>query len=200
MIVHHFSSISVILQSQQTFCSDLEASTFESDRAKNRPCSTRKLARRPHGEDRATAAPLETQPDKVDMEGMHDMTLYNVDLKHDSDFLQRAYESAAQMASRDCFLFLHFCTQTEKNVARTVDDPRARRRRSDTHGAKPTCSSTHNAHIVCTNHLPCPGSRQLARPCRSKMRGFPLIGYISDLFHESSALKQFPHIGYAFSR
>ena len=165
-------NISVILQSQQTFCSsDLEASTFESDRAKNRPCSTRKLARRPHGEDRATAAPLETQPDKVDMEGMHDMTLYNVDLKHDSDFLQRAYESAAQMASRDCFLFLHFCTQTEKNVARTVDDPRARRRRSDTHGAKPTCSSTHNAHIICTNHLPRPGSRQLARPCRSKMRG-----------------------------
>jgi hypothetical protein len=114
---------------------------------------------------------VETQPDKVDMGGMHDIALYNVILKHDYDFLQRAYKSAPQMASRDCFFFLHFCTQTEKNVARTVDDPRARRRRSDTHGAKTTCSSTHNAHIVCANHLPRPGSRQLVRPCRSKMRG-----------------------------
>ena len=53
---------------QQTFCSDLEASTFESVRAKNRLSSSletkeivtgnhKKLARRPHGEDRATAAP-----------------------------------------------------------------------------------------------------------------------------------------------
>ena len=75
------------------------------------------------------------------------------------------------MASRDCFFLLHFCTQTEKNVARTVDGPRARRRRYDTHSAKTTCSSTHNAHIVCANHLLRPGSRQRARPCRSKMRG-----------------------------
>jgi len=114
---------------------------------------------------------VETQPDKVDMGGMHDVALYNVDLKHDSDFLQRAYVSAAKMASRDCFFLLHFCTQTEKNVARTVDGPRARRRRYDTHSAKTTCSSTHNAHIVCANHLLRPGSRQRARPCRSKMRG-----------------------------
>jgi hypothetical protein len=83
---------------------------------------------------------VETQPDKVDMGGMHDIALYNVNLFTGTSFQQRAYESAPQMASRDCFFFLHFCTQTEKNVARTVDDPRARRRRSDTHGAKTTCS------------------------------------------------------------
>jgi hypothetical protein len=114
---------------------------------------------------------VETQPDKVDMGGMHDIALYNVNLFTGTSFQRRAYTSPAQMASRDCFFFLHFCTQTEKNVARTVDDPRARRRRSDTHGAKTTCSSTKNAHIVCANHLPRPGSRQFARPCRSKMRG-----------------------------
>jgi hypothetical protein len=83
---------------------------------------------------------VETQPEKVDMGGMHDIALYNVNLFTGTSFQQRAYDSAAKMASRDCFFFLHFCTQTEKNVARTVDDPRARRRRADTHGAKTTCS------------------------------------------------------------
>ena len=114
---------------------------------------------------------VETQHDKVDTGYTQDVALYNVDLKHDSVFPQRAYVSAAKMASRDCFFFLHFCTQTEKNVARAVDDPRARWCRADTHGAKTTCRSTHNAHIVCANHLPRPGSRQRARPYRSKMRG-----------------------------
>ena len=114
---------------------------------------------------------VEKQPDKVDMGYTHDVALYNVNLFTGTSFQQRAYVSAAQMASRDCFFFLHFCTQTEKNVARTVDGPRARRRRSDTHGAKTTCSSTHNAPILCANYLLRPSSRQLARPCRSKMRG-----------------------------
>jgi hypothetical protein len=114
---------------------------------------------------------VETQPDNVDMGYTHDVGLYNVNLFTGTSFQQRAYDSPAKMASRDCFLFLHFCIQTEKNVARTVDGPRGRWRRSDTHGAKTTCRSTHNAPIVCANHLSRPGSRQLARPCRSKMRG-----------------------------
>ena len=121
----------------------------------------------------------ETQPEKVDMGDMHDIALYNVNLFTGTSFQQRAYDSPAKMASRDCFLFLHFCIQTEKNVARTVDGPRGRWRRSDTHGAKTTCSSTQNAHIVCANHLPRPGSRQRARPCRSKMRGFPRAPQLS---------------------
>jgi hypothetical protein len=114
---------------------------------------------------------VEKQPDKVDMGYTHDVALYNVDLFTGTSFQQHAYDSPAKTASRDCFFSLHFCTQTEKNVARTVDDPRARRCRSDTHGAKTTCSSTHNAHIACANYLPRSVSRQLARPCRSKMRG-----------------------------
>ena len=65
--------------------------------------------------------------------------------------------------------------QTEKNVARTVDDPRARRRLTDARGAKAACGSTHNAHVVCEIHLQRPGSRQLARPCRSKMRGVSAV-------------------------
>ena len=69
--------------------------------------------------------------------------------------------------------------QTEKNVARTVDDPRARRRRADARGAKTACGSTHNAHVVCKIHLQRPGSRQLARPCRSKMRGVSAVPRIS---------------------
>ena len=69
---------------------------------------------------------VEKQPDKVDMGYTHDVTLYNVNLFTGTSFQQRAYVSPPQMASRDCFFFLHFCTQTEKNVARTVDDPRAR--------------------------------------------------------------------------
>ena len=69
--------------------------------------------------------------------------------------------------------------QTEKNVARTVDDPRARRRRADARGAKTACGSTHKARVVCETHLPRPGSRQLARPCRSKMRGVSAVPRIS---------------------
>ena len=77
---------------------------------------------------------VEKQPDKVDMGYTHDVALYNVNLFTGTSFQQRAYVSAPQMASRDCFFFLHFCTQTEKNVARTVDGPHPCRRRSDTHG------------------------------------------------------------------
>ena len=102
---------------------------------------------------------VETQPDKVDTGYTHDVALYNVDLKHDSVFPQRAYVSAAKMASRDCFIFLHFCTQTEKNVARTVDDQRARLHRDDTNGAKKTCRSTRNTHFLCANQTWRPSSR-----------------------------------------
>ena len=75
------------------------------------------------------------------------------------------------MASRDCLFFLHFCTQNEKNVTRTVGNQRVRRRRDDTHGAKTTCSSTHNTHILCANRTWRPSSRQHARLCRSKTWG-----------------------------
>jgi len=66
-------------------------------------------------------------------------------------------------------------TQNKINGGRTVGDERARRRRADTHGAKTTRSSTHNTCIVCASYALCPGSRQHARPCRSKQWGFPRV-------------------------
>jgi len=66
-------------------------------------------------------------------------------------------------------------TKNKLNGGRTVGDERARRRRADTHGAKTTRSATHDTCIVCASYALCPGSRQHARPCRSKQWGFPRV-------------------------
>jgi hypothetical protein len=60
---------------------------------------------------------VEAQYDKVDMDYTHDVALYNVDLKDEISVQQRAYDSAPQMASRDCLFFLHFCILREKRRA-----------------------------------------------------------------------------------
>jgi hypothetical protein len=96
---------------------------------------------------------VETQPDKVDMGYTHDVALYNVDLKHDSDFIQRAYESAAKMASRDCFFFFTFALKPRKTSrapltihahvgaapTRTAQKRSAARRKTPTSYARTTC-------------------------------------------------------------
>jgi len=113
---------------------------------------------------------VETQPDTIDMGGMHDIALYNVNLFTGTSFQQRAYDSPAKMASRVFFFFFTFVLKPRK-TSRAPLTVHTHVGAAPTRTAKTSCSSTHNAHFVCANHLPRPGSRQLARPCRSKMRG-----------------------------
>jgi len=124
----------------------------------------RKSARRPRNDHRAMAAPSERASDR---NGAGEYALGCPLERHAGSYPRFSTTRRPWSAQNGVALLSLLHLKHEKRRAHRWHQ-RTRRRRTDTHGAITTFSSTHNTHNLCANSTWRPGYRQHARLCRSK--------------------------------